>query len=60
MDLTWHKACESSACAEVAFTSRVVLLRSTRRRHVAVALTYDEWEHLVAAVRRGEFDRAAP
>ena len=56
-DLRWRKACETSACVEVASTSRgTVLVRTTQRRAVAISLTGDEWQAFKDAVKAGRFE----
>lgn len=57
--LVWHRGksrCESGACAEAARNGDVVLLRSTLNPGATVAFHHDEWNELLAAMKKGDFD----
>jgi Domain of unknown function (DUF397) len=48
--------CDSGECAEVAQVDGMVALRSSNNPRSVVRYTADEWEALVKAIKKGEFD----
>jgi hypothetical protein len=51
-----HAQCESGACIEVAAVGDVVLIRSSLNPATSVAMTRDEWQGFLIAVKDGDFD----
>ena len=49
--------CESGACIEVGAVGDVALIRSSLDPGCVVAITRDEWQTFVTAVKDGDFDR---
>jgi hypothetical protein len=54
----WRRSsyCHGGECAEVAQVDGMVALRSSNNPHSVVRYTADEWEALVKAIKKGEFD----
>jgi hypothetical protein len=50
------KRSESGSCIEVATVGDVVLIRSSLNRDTSVAMTRDEWQGFLIAVKDGDFD----
>jgi Domain of unknown function (DUF397) len=59
-ELAWHQSstCEGGACAEVAATDDVVMVRNPANPcDTPVTLSHAEWQGFLAAVKEGTFDR---
>jgi hypothetical protein len=49
------KACESAACAEVAFEDNQVALRNSNKPADVLWFTQEEWEAFTAGAKAGDF-----